>query len=324
MHVVDFHFVKGELYTIQKSVNNLKDKYLSYNEEYLFINPKATLLYDDLMGLPLLQIKDSIFAYANKRVVFLMLESAYKRKFNGYVGSYKDKSYFKSTYFYNLIDEISVYDKNNDSLKFVAVFHDSSTMYFVSQNHLSLNPLSGPPIYLFYSASHEYAGKKYHKDKNTSIAHLNVHTAQEFKSLLGSNGFLGLLDILEESRMDAYLLDSMLITFDFNKSEMNSYLNDVKIKNAKLNLKNLWYRNAFFTDEIRKRGYFLFLKNRRQVIVEIDYLTASVTEIPLLSGVHGLFYWEVNDGRLYILKKDSPTSWKRVLYSYNINDVRIR
>jgi hypothetical protein len=73
-----------------------------------------------------------------------------------------------------------------------------------------------------------------------------------------------------------------------------------------------------------KKGYFLFVKNRRQVIVEIDYLTATVNETPLLSGVHGLYHWEVNDGRLYILKKENPTSWKRILYSYNVNDIRIK
>jgi len=76
-------------------------------------------------------------------------------------------------------------------------------------------------------------GKKYHKDKNTSIAKLNAKTAQVFKTLNGSGGFLGMLGLLEESRMDAYLLDSMLITFDFNRSEMNYYLDNIKFKTSK-------------------------------------------------------------------------------------------
>ncbi|PWH82958.1 hypothetical protein [Brumimicrobium oceani] len=58
-------------------------------------------------------------------------------------------------------------------------------------------------------------------------------------------------------------------------------------------------------------------------ILEIDYLTGETKEVPLLNGIHGLYHWEVNDGRLYILKKEFPTSWKRILYSYNINDVRL-
>lgn len=321
MHVVDFHFVKGELYTLQKSVNSLQRKYLVHDESYTLIDAKSSLLYDDLMGFPLLQIKDSIFTYANEKIEFLMLYKEYRQKFHGYIGSYKDKSYFKNTYFYNLISEVSVQDKKEQMETFIDIFYDSSAMYYVSQNYLAMANL--PPVYLYYNGFQKNAGKKYHKDKNTSIANLNTKTAQIFKTLNGSGGFIGMLGLLEQSRMDAYLLEAMLITFDFNRSEINYYLDDVRIKSAKIELGNLWYRNTLYTDEVRKKGYFLFLKNTKQVIIEIDYLTAAVTEIPLLSGIHGLYHWEVNDGRLYILKKETPTSWKRILYSYNINDVRI-
>jgi len=215
MHVVDFHFIDGELYTIQKSVNSLQRKYLSHGETYTLINSKANLLYDDLMGFPLIEIFDSIFTYANEKLEFLMFYNEYRRKFYGYVGYYKDKSYFKNTFFYSLLDEISVYDKTEESETFIDVFYDSSSMYYVSQNYLAM--ANTPPVYLYYNGLQKNGGKKYHKDKNTSMANLNAKTAQVFKTLNGSSGFLGMLGLLEESRMDAYLLDSMLITFDFNK-----------------------------------------------------------------------------------------------------------
>jgi len=323
MHVVDFHFVNGELFTIQKSVNDIKRKYISHNDTFIQIHPKSNLLYEEVMGLPLLEIQDSIFVFSNKKVEFLLTKSDYERKFYGYIGTFKGKSYYKNTYFYNLIDEISTFDIKKESETFVEVFYDSSTMYFVSQNYLNLNPLRGLPKYLFYKPPHQDAGKKFHKDKNTSIAKLDKNTAQVFKYLLGSNGFLGILSLLEESRMDAYLLDSMLVVFNFNKSEINYYSNDIKMNTASLDIKDWWYRNEFYTDEVRKKGYFLFLKDYRQAIIEIDYFTAAVKEIPLLSSVQGLFHWEVNDGRLYILKKEYPSHWKRILYSYNLNDVRL-
>ncbi|WP_133122252.1 hypothetical protein [Brumimicrobium salinarum] len=323
MHVVDFHFVNGELYTIQKSVNNLKNKYISTNNTNTIINSKAELLYSDILGLPIIEVRDSIFIYNKKKVEFLMVKNEYRARFHGFIGEYNEKYFFKNTFFYNLLDEISVYSKEIELETYIDIFYDSSSMHFVSQNYSNLSPLRGLPVYLFYSPNHKFAGRKYHKHKNTSIANLDPETAQVFKFLKGSNGFMGLLGLLEESRMDAYLLDSMLITFDFNKSEINYYINEQKINSKKIELSDLWYRNEFYTDEVRKKGYFLFRKGNSQVILEINYLTAETKEMPLLSGIHGLYHWEVNDGRLYILKKENPTSWKRILYSYNINDIRI-
>jgi hypothetical protein len=324
MHVVDFHFVNGELFTIQKSVNDIKRKYISCSDTFIQIHPKSNLLKEEVMGLPLLEIQDSIFVFNNRKVEFLLTKSDYERKFYGYIGTFKDESYYKNTYFYNLIDEISTFDIKKESETFVDVFYDSSTFYFISQRYKTVNPPSGvPATYLYYGPHHKNTGKYFFNENKYSISKLNIQSSQIFKSLLCSNGFLGMLDIMEESRMDAYLLDSMLVVFNFNKSEINYYSNDIKMNTATLDIKDWWYRNEFHTDEVRKKGYFLFLKDYRQAIIEIDYLTAAVKEIPLLSNVQGLFHWEVNDGRLYILKKEYPSHWKRILYSYNINDARL-
>jgi hypothetical protein len=320
MHVVDFHFINGNLFTIEKSIFNHKIKFLCANNECIEVDKNAKLVYKNLYNRALIEVKDSVFYLENKKLIAFLDKKQYLQKFDHLIGQYKDDFYYKNRFFYGLIDEYSSYNlrqKLEQSLHFT---YDSLTCKYISSHYFVITPQHN--IFLVYNDLHQNAGRKFRNLEGIQISNLNAISGQVFKYLYGSPEFVEMTAICEKSRSEAFLLDSTLYVIDFNKRKLYTYIEQKLQSEIKIELQNEWYKNNFRIDELEKKAYFYFKTDIGPQFLEIDFLSGQSRFIHIPRSFSSFYHWEISGGRLYFLISDSSLEWQRIFYSVSIGDKR--
>lgn len=327
LHIVDFHFVKGQLFSIRKSIRDIRRKYLCKDEECFEVNNSTQLIYNDLNNEQVVEIKDSIFLFDGNYLSFLEHKKTYYQKFSNFLGHHKNRYYYRGNFFYKLIDEYTCFNTDTEREIPTYITYDSTSMYFISQQYVKSIPQTTltPPIFFRYKSGHRNQGEIFRNTEKIQISKPTIKTASTYKSLIGSPGLIQTLPILEKSRSEAYLLDSVLYVIDFNKSCLVAFSNGEYFSTLKLPLlENVWYRNQFSVDEKTKKCYFYVKEDNKHCFVELDLNNGAVRKVKSPDFYNSIYHWEVWDGRFYFLvSNDNKTEWQRVFYSYAIDDPRM-
>ncbi len=322
MHVVDFHFINGKSVVLQKSIYHHKEKFICYENNCFHTNEKSKLYYHHINGQQVVEIKDSIFLFDG--VILYPVESKllYDLKLKSIIDSNDSLYYFKNNFFYELIDEYSCLDLENNKEKSLHLTYDSLSFIFIANFYKQF--ARTPPIFLYYKYPHRNANKKFTNQEKISIKNLNVETGQLFKYLAGNPGFVDQAAILEKSRSEACLLDSTFYIFDFNTKKVYAYHRDQLIQTISLNLKNEWYKNEYKLDETLKKAYFLFKTEEGLKLFEIDLNSGKSSFIEAPDALNSYHHWEISGGRLYFLKTNPDLDWQRKLFSISMDEFRTK
>lgn len=320
MHVVDFHFINGKLFTIEKSIYNHKIKFLCTNNECIEVDKNAKLIYKNLYNKVLVELKDTIYYLEDKKLIAFLDKRLYSQKFEHIVGQFKDNFYYKNRFFYGLIDEYSTYNLSQKIEHPLHLTYDSLTFKYISTHYFVITPQHN--IFLIYNDLHKNSGRKFRNLEGIQISNLNVISGQVFKYLYGSPEFVEMTSICEKSRSEAFILDSTLYIIDFNKRKLYSYIEQKLQSEIKIELQNEWYKNNFRIDELEKKAYFYFKTDIGPQFLEIDVLSGKSRFIHVPRSFSSFYHWEISNGRLYFLISDSSLEWQRVFYSVSIGDKR--
>lgn len=323
MHIVDFQFVNGQLITLQKSVHDIHAKFIGCGGLSIPVDNRTTLLHQRLENAALVRTRDSVYVFKGSRLEFLETYAAYARRFNHFIGQHKQTYYFKEPFLYRLIDAYSYYDLSTQEQQWSYISYDSSSFYFISQQFKTV-PRKPSDIYFVYSAGPR-SGQVFRNREKIQFSKPTVHALQVYRMLSGSPGFLRVLPILEPSRSEAYLLDSICCIIDFNRNRVCHYMHDSLLAEIPIpSLASFWYKSEFTVDAHTGKGYFLVKEGMEHAFVEINLYNGSTRRIRLPGFFNQVFHWEVSNGRLYFLVSNgNHTEWQRIFYSCVVGDPRL-
>ncbi|MFT5581748.1 MAG: hypothetical protein ACI9G9_001007 [Psychromonas sp.] len=317
MHVVDFHFVKGELYTLEKTKTNLKYKIIRDSNVLNLVEPGAKIIRNEY-DFHFLQ-NDSVFVINNRETNYLRDLNAYIASQTNLVGKIDSTFFFHNTHFYRLIDEYTSLS-HNDSLP-VPFYqsYDEPSFEFLGSHY------NDPSHYitLHYNEFHPRFGKRYNCGKNFSMSQFNVEEGQVFKFLEGSTAFRSMVNILTPARTEARIFKNEFFVYDFTNCEVSSYdktntrLSGFPIPDI---IEDYMHQSAF--DYPNNKSYYLLGKYGKYQFLEIDLNTRSYRLLKAPNNILNYYHWEVNDGQLYFLLSDGHLDWQRILYSIRIGDSR--
>lgn len=323
MHVIDFQFVNGQLITLQKSVHDIRAKFIGCGGFSIPVDNHTTLLHQRLDNGALIRTLDSVYLFTGSRLEFLETYEAYSHKFNHFIGQHGQTYYFKDPFFYHLIDAYSYYNVSTQEQRWNYISYDSSSFYFISQQFKTV-PRTPSDIYFAYSMG-PHSGLIFRNREKIQFSKPTIHSLPVYRMLSGSPGFLNVLSILEPSRSEAYLLDSICCIIDFNRNRLCRYMQDSLLAAISISsLSSFWYKSEFTVDAQTGKGYFLVREGMERLFVEINLYDGSTRRIHLPGFFNQVVHWEVSNGRLYFLvSDDKQTDWQRTFYSCVVGDPRL-
>jgi hypothetical protein len=308
MHVIQFHFNNGKLYTMEVASHKPKIKYLCSLDTCILVHPNGTLRFENIAGGIFYNANDSVY-FENFKSIQATLCSKLKfdNDFHGFIGSIGEVSFFKESYFYNLINCYSSIEK--DHVNDLAMVFDSANFQYIANQYY--NVTERRDIKLRYTSPHPKAGKIFHNEENIWIGGMDKKGLQTFKYLTGSSAFLKLIAGMRLARSEGILLDSVLFVFD-----LQSFIYTTKygIK-TDFNLDQMEYKNHFSIDNTLKRVYFHFKKNGEDFILMVDPLNVVEKAYKAPIALSTIYHWECDNGFFYYLIANDPnTDWKRTLF----------
>lgn len=321
MHVVDFHFVKGKLFTIEKNINSLHKKYVKIDKKYFEVPKRTKLNYIDIDDNISFFLGDSIFRFSEGKLHPFLSKDKWKAYFSGYLGKNQRSFYYNNNFFYRLIDEYVIYDKAQQKETPIYFTYDSTTFYLISQQYRKFIQSGGdPPTFLIYNKKSKRYGEKFLNIEDIKVSAPDIKTGQLFKLLRGSPGFVKMVTSYGlHSRCEAYNTQDTLYIFDFNRNELNVFKEREKIKSFPIEKGDFLYKNEFKIDVVTQKAYFLVQKHLERKFLEINLKTGVCKLIDTPKFLSSYHHWEMNNGRVYLLLSNSPSSdWKRVFYSIKV------
>lgn len=321
MHVVDFHFVNGKLYTMEKSVNQLNKKYVRYSNELYEVPRNTKFHYNDFSSDLLLSISDSIFTFSETGLSFFVRQMEWRKYFNGFRGNCGKNLVYNNHFFYGLIDEIVYYDREQKEEHAFYLTYDSTAFALISQQYRRFVPSGrSPATFLIYNHKSPRYGEKFLNTDRIKMSEPSLQTVSIFKTLSGNAGFIDMVTSYGfQSSCESYVKDDTLFIFDFNRNEMSIFLNKEMTKRKTIDVEYSSYKNIFRVDESKQKAYFLVQNHQEKKLLEIDLINGYNQLLDLPIYFDHFYHWDVNNDRLYFLLNNSETpDWKRVFYSIKI------
>jgi hypothetical protein len=319
LHIIDFHIIDGDMYTLQNDIHQPNVKYLCKNDSCFLIDKKAKIFHKDFRNQLIVAVKDSVYLLANTGLEPFESLLNYERFLADVIGNNEDYLYYKNTFFYNLIDEYLAYTIKSNELKTIHLTHDSASFFFIAQHYKDITN----KIFLTYKYPHPRAHKYFLNTEKIKISKLTNETGQLFKQLSASAGFVGMTSILERSRSEAVLFDSLLYICDFNNYEFYTLKENKLLDKQQLKLSNFQYKNKFAADYVDHKAYYYVKTNYKHKLLEVDLEDNLSRYLNFLENFKLVYHWEVDNGRLYFLINNGNLEWQRILYSYDVDDVRL-
>jgi hypothetical protein len=90
-----------------------------------------------------------------------------------------------------------------------------------------------------------------------------------------------------------------------------------------LTLSNFQYKNKFASDYTDHKAYYYVKTNYKHKLLEVDLEDNLSRYLNFLENFKLVYHWEVDNGRLYFLINNGNLEWQRILYSYDVDNVRL-
>lgn len=319
LHIIDFHIINSDLYTLRNEINKPQVKYLCKNDSCFLVDKKVKIHHKDFNNQLIVMLKDSVYLLGKTSLEPIESLVNYEHFLEQLIGNSADYIYFKSTFFYQLIDEYLSYTLTNNEFNTLHLTHDSASFFFLAQHYKNINN----KIFLRYTYPHLKADKYFLNTEKIKISKLNKDTGQLFKMLKGSPAFESMTNILEKSRSEGMLIGDIFYINDFNRYELLSIKNNQLLKCEKMKVDNFQYKNKFACDYSTHKSYFYVKTNYKYQLLEINLEMNTNTYLNFLENFKIVYHWEVANGRLYFLINNGNLEWQRILYSYTVDDPRL-